>query len=145
MPMSKWGKTWRLIATGAAGAVLAYGTIAGTDDLFPLGPMVQYAFSVPPDGEIRSLELQADTTAGTRIQIPIEPGYVGVRRAEIEGQLTRYRREPSLLGKLADSHARLRPTAPRLTRLSLVTKVIELKDRRPAATRYVEEVSWRTG
>ncbi|GAA3093183.1 hypothetical protein [Streptosporangium carneum] len=123
-------------------AVLLYGTVAGGDDLFPFGPMVQYAFSVPPDGEIRSLHLQSETASGGRTEIPIEPYYVGVRRAELETQLTRYERDPSLLQGLADTYSRLRPQDPRPIRLRLVTRVITLKDRRPVSTRDDERVSW---
>ncbi|MEU4835600.1 hypothetical protein [Streptosporangium sp. NPDC023615] len=136
------GRAVRLAAAGAVLALLGYGTVAGTDDLFPFGPMVQYAFSVPPDGEIRSLFMEADTAAGTRVEIPIEPYHVGIRRAELEGQLGRYIGDPSLLQELAEAHARLRPAEPRITGLHVITRVITLRDRRPARTHDVERVSW---
>ncbi|MDF5754514.1 hypothetical protein [Spongiactinospora sp. TRM90649] len=123
-------------------AGLFYGTIAGDDDLFPLGPMVQFAFSVPPDGEIRSLHLEAEIAGGRRVEIPIEPWSVGTRRAEIEGQVRRYRRDPSLLRPMAVAHARLRPADPRPTVLHLVTRVIKLKDRRPSGESVIEEAVW---
>ncbi|WP_343950855.1 hypothetical protein [Nonomuraea longicatena] len=132
----------RLAAAGAVLIALGHGTVAGDDDLFPLGPMVQYAFSIPPDGEIRSLFMAAETAAGTRVEIPIEPSHVGIRRAELEGQLTRYVGDPSLLQELAKAYSRLQPQAPRLTKLYVITKVISLKDRRPASTRDVVRVSW---
>ncbi|MFE3449488.1 hypothetical protein ACFXJ8_11185 [Nonomuraea sp. NPDC059194] len=140
--LTKRAKAWRLGTAGAVLAALGYGTVLGDDDLFPFGPMVQYAFSIPPDGEIKSLHLQAETVAGTRVEIPIEPYYVGIRRAELEGQLTRYLAEPELLQSLADAHARIRPADPRLTKLIVVTRVITLRDRRPAWTKDVERVSW---
>ncbi|NRQ39449.1 hypothetical protein HII36_47635 [Nonomuraea sp. NN258] len=140
--MRKAGEVVRLAAAGAVLAALGYGTVYGTDDLFPFGPMVQYAFSIPPDGEIKSLILLAETAKGTTVEVPIEPYYVGVRRAEVEGQLGRYVREPALMQHMADTHARLRPQDPRLTRLRLVTRVIKLKDRRPDRTYDVERVSW---
>ncbi|MEU4722844.1 hypothetical protein AB0G06_24790 [Nonomuraea dietziae] len=140
--LSRRGKAWRLAAAGAVIAALGYGTVLGDDDLFPFGPMVQYAFSIPPDGEIKSLHLHAETAAGTRVEIPIEPYYVGIRRAELEGQLSRYLARPELLQGLADSHARIRPGDPRLTKLIVVTKVITLRDRRPAWTTNVERLSW---
>jgi hypothetical protein len=121
---------------------LGYGTVAGDDDLFPFGPMVQYAFSIPPDGEIKSLFMEAETAAGARFEIPIEPSYVGIRRAELEGQLTRYINNPALLQEMAEAYARLHPKAPRLTNLHVITKVIKLRDRRPAWTRNVVRVSW---
>ncbi|MFI6904465.1 hypothetical protein ACIBKY_24615 [Nonomuraea sp. NPDC050394] len=134
---------WRLVAATAVLVALGYGTVAGDDDLFPFGPMVQYAFSIPPDGKIGSLIMEADTAAGTRVEIPIEPYYVGIRRAELESQLGRYVAEPSLLQELADNHARIRPEDPRLTRIYVITKVITLKNRRPASTHKVERVTWQ--
>ncbi|WP_146607773.1 hypothetical protein [Spongiactinospora gelatinilytica] len=141
--LTRAGRSWRAGVTAAVVAVLLYGTVVGTDDLFPFGPMVQFAFSVPPDGEIRSLHLEADTVTGTRVEVPIEPWSVGTRRAEIEGQMTRYRRDPSMLQRLAVAHGRLRPAHPRLTTLHLVTRVIKLRDRRPAGESEIEEVVWR--
>jgi hypothetical protein len=140
--LSARSRVWRLITAGAVLAALGYGTVAGTDDLFPFGPMVQYAFSIPPNGKIESLFMEAETAAGTRVEIPIEPYYVGIRRAELEGQLTRYIKNPSLLQELAEAHTRLRPEDPPLTKLYVITKVITLRDRRPASTHNVERVSW---
>ncbi|MBP2704040.1 hypothetical protein JOL79_09490 [Microbispora sp. RL4-1S] len=140
--LARGGRVWRLAATGAALAVLGYGTVAGDDDLFPLGPMVQYAFSIPPDGEIHSLFLEADTAAGARVEVPIEPQYVGIRRAELEGQLGRFIRRPELLQQLAEAHARLRPHDPRLTALHVMTKVVTLRNRVPDRTYAQERVSW---
>ncbi len=140
--LTKLGKVWRLGAAGAVLAALGYGTVLGDDDLFPFGPMVQYAFSIPPDGEIKSLHLQAVTVAGAKVEIPIEPYYVGIRRAELEGQLTSYLARPELLQSLADAHKRIRPADPRLAKLIVVTRVITLRDRRPAWTKDVERVSW---
>ncbi|GII92770.1 hypothetical protein Ssi02_30010 [Sinosporangium siamense] len=143
MSLSPYAKAWRVTITGAVAAGLFYGTVWGTDDFFPLGPMVQYAFSIPPDGEIRSLHLFARTTAGQEVEIPLEPYYVGVRRAEIESHLGRHRQDPSLLQHLADAHRRLRPGDAAPATLTLRTKVIKLKDRVPSATRFIEEVSWQ--
>ncbi|MGV9308005.1 hypothetical protein ACWDLG_31915 [Nonomuraea sp. NPDC003727] len=140
--LTQRGKAWRLFAAGAVIAALGYGTVLGDDDLFPFGPMVQFAFSIPPDGEIKSLHLQAETVTGARVEIPIEPYYVGIRRAELEGQLSLYLAQPSLLQSLADAHERIRPNDPRLTRLIVITRVVTLEDRRPAGTKDVERVSW---
>ena len=51
----------RLAAVSAGLGILLYGTVRGTDDMFPFGPLVQYAFSVDPSGEIRSTFIEADT------------------------------------------------------------------------------------
>ncbi|MGH3659186.1 MAG: hypothetical protein ACRDUA_21260, partial [Micromonosporaceae bacterium] len=64
-------RAWRLAATAAVLLALAYGTIWGADRHFPFGPMVQFAFSVDPNGQIRSVYIEADTTAGDRVQVPL--------------------------------------------------------------------------
>ncbi|HKE52248.1 MAG TPA: hypothetical protein VKE25_12140, partial [Actinomycetes bacterium] len=81
------GRAWRLAATAAVLLALAYGTIWGADRHFPFGPMVQFAFSVDPNGQIRSVYIEADTTTGVRVQVPLTSEGVGIPRAEIEGQL----------------------------------------------------------
>jgi hypothetical protein len=65
-----------------------------------------------------------------------------MRRAEVEGQIGRYRTNPSLLGDLAATYARLHPDGPRLTRLYLINRSVRLKDRRPVAAYDVAVASW---
>ncbi len=120
------GRVWRLAAVTVVALLLAYGTVRGTDDLFPFGPFVMYAFSVPSDGEIRSTWVEADLATGRRVQVPLSPAGVGLRRAEIEGQLPRIVRQPSRLQALAVAHHRLHPREPGYSRLYVLTRVTRL-------------------
>jgi hypothetical protein len=135
----------RLWRTGVAVLVLAtllYGSAAGTDDLFPFGPMVQFAFSVPSNGEIRSYWLEADTIAGTRVRVP--PGAVGggLKRAEIEGQMSRLVRDPALLQGIADGFQRLHPDQPRYTKVYVMVEITSLRNGKPAGRRSEVRTAW---
>jgi len=82
----------------ALAAVLA-GTLWGQDDDFPVGPFRMYATSAKPTGTVRIAELWGVRPDGTRVLLQAHD--VGLRRAELEGQLPRFRKDPSLLAALA--------------------------------------------
>jgi hypothetical protein len=126
--LSRTGLWWRCAVTALGLAALMYGTVWGTDDHFPFGPMVQFAFFVDPDGEIRSTFMEADTTAGTHVRVRLSAKGVGIARAEIEGELTKIQRDPSLLQGIADAQRRLHPSEPQFTKLYLKTDVTVLRD-----------------
>ncbi|HJY24930.1 MAG TPA: hypothetical protein VJ649_04560, partial [Actinomycetes bacterium] len=94
--LTRRGALVRLAAVSAGLGILLYGTVRGTDDMFPFGPLVQYAFSVDPNGEIRSTFIEADTDDGNVVRVPLSLDGVGIKRAEIEGQLTKIVADPSL-------------------------------------------------
>lgn len=135
-------RAWRLAATAAVLLGLAYGTIWGADRHFPFGPMVQFAFSVDPNGQIRSVFIEADTTAGTRVQVPLTSEGVGIPRAEIEGQLPQIERDPSLLQAIAVAQRRRHPDQPQYRRLYLMVDVTRLVDRRPAGHEIDQLAVW---
>jgi hypothetical protein len=116
----------RLVATGLLAAALLYGSAYGEDDLWPLGPMVQFAFRTDPDGEISSTFIDADTTLGGRTRVDLSPRGVGIGRAEVEGQLTKIVADPSWLRDIATAQRRLHPDQPQFTRLYLRQQVTDL-------------------
>jgi hypothetical protein len=79
-------------------AVLA-GTAWGQDDDFPVGPFRMYATAARPTGTVRVAELIGVRPDGERVLL--EAHDVGLRRAELEGQLPRFRKDPELLAALA--------------------------------------------
>jgi hypothetical protein len=126
--LSPRGRALRLAGCGAALAALLYGTVWGTDDHFPFGPLTQYAFAADPNGTVPDLYILADTAAGTTVKVALSPDGVGIVRAEVEGQLEEFRRDPSRLQGIADAHARLHPDEPRYVALHLRIRHVRLRD-----------------
>jgi hypothetical protein len=140
--LSRAGLAWRAAVTVGALAVLVWGSGWGTDDAFPAGPMVQYAFYVNPNGTISSNYIEADTTAGTRIRVRLSSEGVGIPRGEIEGQLSRIIAHPSLLQAIADAQQRRHPGEPQFVRLYLMTDVTTLHNRIPGKITTKTLATW---
>jgi len=88
------------LAIGAVALVaVLVGTVHGQDDDFPVGPFRMYATAAKPTGTVRVAELIGVRSDGTRVVLQAHD--VGLRRAELEGQLPRFRKDPELLAALA--------------------------------------------
>jgi hypothetical protein len=140
--LSGAGLAWRVVALAAGVSLALYGALLGTDDLWPFSPMTQFAFSVSRDGEIRSAHVDAVTDEGRVVAVPLNAHGVGVARAEIEGQLSRIVRDPSLLQNLAVAQHRLHPDQPQYRRLFLRETVTRLRDGRAVAVREETLATW---
>jgi hypothetical protein len=103
---------------------------------------VQFAFSIPPAGEIRAHWLEADTTAGTHVRLSMDAAGAGLKRAEVEGQMGRFIRDPSLLQGIADAQRRRHPDQPGYLRLYVVMEVTKLDHGRPAGKYTQTRVTW---
>jgi hypothetical protein len=136
------GRVLRLAATAAAGAAILCGTVTGAEKMFPAGPMTQYAFYVAPNGQVESIQVFADTTAGTHVPVHLSPSGVGIKRADIEIQLPASKRNPALLRTIAVAQRRLHPDQPQYVRLYVVDTIIPLHDRVPQPSRTEVLVSW---
>lgn len=141
--LSRAGRACRLAVTVTVLALLGWGSLVGQDDDFPIGPFVMFAFTTPPNGDVRSVGLEAVTDRGQRLSVPTEPTAVGLRRAEVEGQLPRVVTHPELLARVAEAHARLHPREPRFVQVDLVRHTVHL--RHGVATGEAHEVlaTWR--
>ena len=140
--LSRAGRIGRLLASAAAGVAILYGTVTGAEKMFPAGPMTQYAFYVAPNGRVDSIQVFADTTAGTHVPVHLSPSGVGIKRADIEIQLPAIERDPSLLRTIAVAQRRLHPDQPQYVRLYVVDTMIPLRDRVPQASRTAVLVTW---
>jgi hypothetical protein len=136
------GVATRALATALLLGAIAYGSVAGNNKLFPVGPMTQYAFYVPPDGLVRSTTVWADTTAGTHVKVRLDPHGVGVKRADVEAQLPAILRDPSLLRTISTAQRRLHPHQPQYTRLYVMQTVYQLHNRVPVGTSVVTLATW---
>lgn len=137
------GVAIRSVALAGCLGVLVAGTVAWQDDAFPFGPFSMYAFTVQPAGDIVSTTVQADTDDGRRVAVDLDTGGVGMRRAEIEGQLSRMKRHPDLLGAMSRAHHRLHPKAARYRAVYIVQSTTRLRDGVAAGTVTTVVASWR--
>jgi hypothetical protein len=122
--------------------VMTWTTVYGTDDDFPLGPMVQYAFRTDPNGVIDDNYVEADTTAGVRIRVPLSNEGVGMKRAQLEGQLLKIMADPSLLQQLAEAQKRLHPADPHYTKVYVMQDRKQLRDGRKVGTTTTVLAQW---
>jgi hypothetical protein len=140
--LSGRGLAWRLAALGTGVSLALYGGLFGTDDLWPFAPMTQFAFYVSPDGEIRAVYVDALTTDGRQVRVPLSAKGVGVGRAELEGQLSEIIRDPSLLQSLAVAQRRLHPDQPQYRRLILRERVTTLRNGEAVLVRDETKAAW---
>lgn len=126
------GRAVRLAVVLVGIGLLVHGSVRGTDDLWPFGPMSQYAMVVPDDSTITYTRISADTDAGTTVDVPLNIEGAGVARAEIEARTGEIIANPSLLQAVADGWARKHPDRPKYVRLELIRDTTTLVDGRVA-------------
>jgi hypothetical protein len=122
------GRIARLVVVLAGIVLLINGSARGSDDLWPFGPMSQYAMTVPDDASIDYTRISAVTDTGSTVDVPLNIEGAGVARAEIEARTGEIIADPSLLQAVADGWARKHPDKPRYVRLELVRDTTTLVD-----------------
>ena len=124
------GRVVRLVVVLAGIALLINGSARGTDDLWPFGPMSQYAQTVPDDASIDYTRISALDDTGATVDVPLNIEGAGVARAEIEARTGEIVADPSLLQSVADGWARKHPDEPAYVRLELIRDTTTLVDGR---------------
>ncbi|CCI53720.1 conserved hypothetical protein [Nostocoides jenkinsii Ben 74] len=112
-------------------AVLFLGrTTIGDDHWWPFSPWRMYATSTGPNTAVASTLIEIRTAAdpATWVPAPLTPANVGLNGAEVEGRLDLIKGDPSVLGTLAASHARLRPEQDPWIGIRVVIRRFLLKD-----------------
>jgi hypothetical protein len=136
------GRRARLAATAVIAVLLLLGTFVGDDDAFPFGPFRMYSTRDAPDGMVLSTRVEAVDSTGRVLVVPDTA--TGLRRAEIEGQVARFRSDPSLLAALSRAHDRLHPQEPSYDEVRVVERRYLLRDSRPTGEQTERVVaSWR--
>ena len=133
------GRRARLAATVVVAGLLLLGTLAGQDDAFPFGPFRMYATRDAPDGMVVSTRVEAVDSTGRVLVVPDTA--TGLRRAEIEGQVGRFRQDPSLLAALSRAHDRLHPQEPSYDEVRVVERRYLLRDSRPTGAQTEQVVA----
>ncbi|MFG2090733.1 MULTISPECIES: hypothetical protein [unclassified Spirillospora] len=141
--LGRGARLWRSLSGAAVVGALLCTSAYGSNDHFPLGPMTQFAFSVQDDGgTISSFWLEADTADGEHVELSRSAVGTGMKRAEIEGQMSRIVRDPSLLQGIAEGQHRLHPGGPELTRIYVVQEIKTLKHGKVVSTMRQNRVVW---
>jgi hypothetical protein len=135
--LSTTGRAVRILVTLLAGGLLAAGSLWGEDDHFPFGPFKMYASAAAPDAPTIDTRLEATNVNGETVLLTERN--TGIRRAEIEGQMGRFRREPELLRVARDAYHHRNPHAPALVEIRVVIRWHEVRDFRPTGE-WSEEV-----
>lgn len=123
--MTATGRRVRLTAAVVVLLLVTAGGVWGEDDHFPFGPFRMFATSGRPDGVVRTPAL-VGVVDGDAFRI--DPQSLGLRRAELEGQINRFR-TPGLLPALAAEYEE--ETGRALDELRLVIVRRPLRDSRP--------------
>jgi hypothetical protein len=126
------GRVVRVFVAVVGIVLLVNGSARGTDDLWPFGPMSQYAQTVPHDTTVDYTRISARTDAGTTVDVPLNIEGAGVARAEIEARIPQIQANPSLLQAVADGWARKHPSEPKYVRLELIRDTTTIVDGRVA-------------
>ena len=141
-PISRGGLIWRIAVALAGIGLLLNGSLRMSDDVWPFGPLSQYAFSPPKDASILITRVEGRLADGRRIDLPLRDSTVGIGRAEIEARIPEITADPSLLRAVADGWTTRHAHEPPLQQLWLVQDETRLVDGHKGATRLVELATW---
>ena len=132
--MTPTGRRVRSAAAAVVFGLLLAGNLWGEDHHFPFGPFRMYATSGRPNGAVRTPSLIGVHDGRT---FRINPQSFGLRRAELEGQVNRFK-DPDLMAQLAEAYGKP------LDELRLVTVIRRIRDSRSVGeSTYEVEAVWR--
>jgi hypothetical protein len=140
--ISRTSYAWRLAATVVGIGLLLNGSLRMSDDVWPFGPLSQYAFSPAKDDTIVITRVEGLVGDGERIDLPLRVETAGISRAEIEARIPQITADPALLRAIADGWSSRHRGAPPLRRVWLVQDQTQLMDGRVGRTRLVELATW---
>jgi len=141
-PVTRGGLTLRVVVAVLGIGLLLNGSLRMSDDVWPFGPLSQYAFSPPPDATIVITRVEGQLADGRRIDLPLRVGTAGISRAEIEARMPAIMLDPSLLRAVADGWSARHRREPALVRVWLVQDETRLVQGHRGPTRLVEITSW---
>jgi hypothetical protein len=127
--LSGAGRRIRLLVTAVLALGILYGTLWGNDDDFPFAPFRMFSTSRDLNEPTGDTLLVATDAAGHRYRFK-DTEETGIRRAEIEGQIDRFRSDPARLQLVADAYEENHPDDPPLTEIQIVIRWYELRDGR---------------
>jgi hypothetical protein len=133
------GRRIRVVVAIVVAGLVLYGTVWGQDDLFPFGPFRMYATADKLNSPVADTHFQIVDKTGATIELT--EVNTGIRRAEIEGQLGRFRTNPSLLRIIDDAYVTLNPAAPAAVRVQIIIRWYALKNGTETGTYTTQTVA----
>jgi hypothetical protein len=133
---------WRIAVTLLGIGLLLNGSLRMSDDVWPFGPLSQYAFSPGENETVVITRVEGLLADGRRIDLPLRVGTAGISRAEIEARIPQITADPSLLRSVADGWSSRHRGEPALLQVWLVQDQTRLVDGRVGQTRLVELATW---
>ena len=131
----------RIAITLVVTALVFATTFWGADDFFPFAPFKMYSFSHELDGWANSTRVEAVNDEGERFTLT--QAATGFRRAEVEGQLPRFRDDPDLLQHLAAAYESTNPEKPEIVAVEIIVRRYRLEDgRQTGEVTETIEASW---
>lgn len=140
--ISKTSYAWRIAASVLGIGLLLNGSLRMSDDVWPFGPLSQYAFSPAKDTTIVITRIEGLLADGRRIDLPLRVETAEISRAEIEARIPQITADPSLLRSVVDGWSSRHRGEPPLIRVWLVQDQTRLVDGRVGPTRLVELTAW---
>ena len=116
----------RVVVTALVLVTLLAGTVNGRDHHFPFGPFRMFAHKTKTHGRVTAAALGAVSVDGEPVSVTFKS--LGLRRAEVEGQIGQHREDPNLLPNLAKAYERAHPRGPELAELELVNRIFYLRN-----------------
>ncbi|WP_329103716.1 hypothetical protein OG792_27600 [Micromonospora sp. NBC_01699] len=136
------GRLVRVVVTLVGAGLLLAGTLVGSDDNFPFGPFRMYATTDRLDAPVAEALVLARDAAGDSLVLTERE--TGIRRAEIEGQMSRFTADPARLVLVVDAYHRRNPDRPPLATVSIVIRRHAMVDGRPTGVDTDETVvNWQ--
>lgn len=118
-----------------------YTNLWGSDDHFPFAPFKMYSRTIDPDGVVRDTWAWAIDENGRDFRL--SQAKTGIRRAEVEGQIRSFRRDPERLRILSDAYLDRHPGAPDVVQVQIRTREVQMRDGSPTGEeRIVVRVEW---
>lgn len=98
-PLAGPSRVARALAAGVGLVLITAGTLLGSDDDFPVGPLRMYSVRDDPNGTVTQAVVLALSADGRAIDVTNARG--APRRAELEGRLSELARRPAVFAALA--------------------------------------------
>ncbi|WP_433056165.1 hypothetical protein [Dactylosporangium sp. CS-033363] len=123
------GRVLRIVATLIVGALTLAGSFFADDTVFPFAPFRMFSTADKPNEPVLVLRTDGIDTAGRKFEL--NERNAGVRRAEIEAQIERFKADPALLHSVQESYAARNPGKPPLVEVDIVEVQHHLRHSQP--------------